>query len=152
MATRTLSTDPGRGRACTPGELTPLQHKVLLVALLHREHGSAAASGAHPVAPPVDACMFELFAATYGWEPRTWDGLDGKHFDRKTIGERTYQSARSAMARAVGGLEGRGLVVQVTRCPHLGRRVSGVRLTIKGVKEALARWCSRSPTRIHSPG
>jgi hypothetical protein len=120
-----------------------LQQRVLLVALLHREHDKGATSSADHGPPPVDACMFELLAATYGWEPRVWDGLDGRHFDRKTIGERTYDSARSALARAVGGLEGRGLVVHVTRRRHRGHFVSGVRLTPKGATEALARWCLR---------
>lgn len=110
--------------------LSPLQRQILLLAQDNRDNGRTGDNG-------VDLYHREVYAAVYGF-PTLWGdvrkvGPGTQNFSRTAIGPRVYDSAVSAVSRAVRRLEARGLVAI---CSGAISHWSGVRLTDEGYQAA----------------
>ncbi|WUR84506.1 hypothetical protein OG967_39905 [Streptomyces phaeochromogenes] len=111
--------------------LSPLQRQILLLAQDNRDNGRTGDNG-------IDLYHREVYAAVYGF-PTLWGdvrkvGPGTQNFSRNSIGPRVYDSAVSAVSRAMRRLEGRGLISL-----HSGliSHWSGAQLTEEGHQVAI---------------
>lgn len=118
--------------------LSPLQRRILLLAQDNRDNGRTGDNG-------IDLYHREVYAAVYGF-PTLWGdvrkvGPGTQNFSRTAIGPRVYDSAVSAVSRAVRRLRVRGLVaIYSGSISHW----SGVQLTDEGYRTAIGLVSGRS--------